>query len=149
MRKKRTTPKVEETIETKLSDLTKTRENAQQLLLSLGDVKHEIAELQEQSKALEAELLDDLDEMDEKSLTVTTTAGEVLTGTKVQGERVQINDTALKKKLGATMWNKVTERVLDKRKLEDQIAAGEVEVADVAAASTTAKNKPYVKVTRK
>lgn len=150
MRKKRGTPRTTDVTPGEMvTDAHAQRKTAERELKALATTKREIAELQEAAKEREAKLLAIYDELGEKSITVTTASGEIVTGTMVQGERVVFNDAALKKKLGATMWNKVTERVLDKRKLEDQIAAGAVETADVAAASTTTKNKPYVKVTVK
>lgn len=150
MRKKRGTPRnTDMTPGEMATDVHAARKRAERELKALAATKHEIAELQEAAKEREAKLLDIYEDLGEKSISVTTSSGEVITGTMVQGERVVFNDAALKKSLGAAMWNKVTERVLDKRKLEDQIAAGKVETADVAAASKTTKNKPYVKVTRK
>jgi hypothetical protein len=69
--------------------------------------------------------------------------------TVVKGTRLKIDEDRLKKNLGATMWAKVTKRVLDKAKLEDAIARGAVSPVDVATCSEEVPNKTYVKLTEK
>lgn len=74
---------------------------------------------------------------------------DAITGTLVEATRVLIDEDRLKKNLGARMWDRVTKKVLDKPKLEDAIARGDVDPNVVAQCSEVKANRPYVKVTTK
>lgn len=67
--------------------------------------------------------------------------------TLVQGTTVKYNEPGLKKALGAQVWRKVTKQVLDKKKLEDLVQEGEIDVHVIAENSVVNDNKPYVRVT--
>lgn len=58
-----------------------------------------------------------------------------------------MNEETLRKRLGAQLWNKVTVRKLDKRKLDAFIKSGEVKAVDVAIAMTENEPTTYIKVT--
>jgi hypothetical protein len=56
----------------------------------------------------------------------------------------------LMKRIGATMWNKITTRVLDHNKLEAFIKSGEISQRDVAACtSDPVEGTPHVRVTKR
>lgn len=69
--------------------------------------------------------------------------------TVVAGTRIITDEPALKKKLGARVWDRVTTKKLDKAKLEDAIATGEVDATVVAACSEEIPNKVYIRPTIK
>jgi hypothetical protein len=69
--------------------------------------------------------------------------------TIVAGSRIVCDESALKKRLGVRMWDRVTMKKLDKAKLEEAIAQGEVDATIVAACSEEVPNKVYVKPTIK
>jgi hypothetical protein len=72
-----------------------------------------------------------------------------ITATVVAGERIITDEVALKKRLGQRVWDRVTVKKLDKAKLEDAIAQGEVDATVVAACCEAVPNKVYVKPTIK
>lgn len=67
--------------------------------------------------------------------------------TLVERANTTLNENTLRKRLGAQMWNKVTTRVLDKRKLDAFIKSGEVSSSDVAMSMVEAEPTHYIKVT--
>lgn len=72
-----------------------------------------------------------------------------ITATIVAGERIITDEPALKKRLGASMWDRVTVKKLDKTKLEDAIAQGEVDATVVAACCEAIPNKVFIRPTIK
>lgn len=85
---------------------------------------------------------------DLKSVTVIDGADKI-TVTKVEGTRIVIDEPKLKKSLGAAVWNRITKAVLDKEKLENEVAVGHIDPNVVAAASEEKPVKPYLKPTVK
>lgn len=67
--------------------------------------------------------------------------------TLVERANTTLNENTLRKRLGAQMWNKVTTRVLDKRKLDAFIKSGEVSSSDVAMSMVESEPTHYIKVT--
>lgn len=79
-----------------------------------------------------------------KNLTVDF-EGKSYSVTKIQATSVRIDEAKLQKGLGAKLWEKVTTRVLDKKKLEAYMASGEVDATVVAKCSEDHENAPYLK----
>lgn len=93
-------------------------------------------------KQLESSELDKLIFKDEED-------GVTITGTVVRSETVSMDEEALKKKVGASTWKKITSLVLDKKKLDIAMSSGDVSLTDVAAVSTTTPRSPYIRITVK
>ena len=55
----------------------------------------------------------------------------------------------LRKRLGAAMWNKITTRVLDGKKLDAYVSSGEIRPIIVAACTVDKTGDSYIKVTVK
>ena len=53
----------------------------------------------------------------------------------------------LKKKLGAKVWKQIAPPTLDRKLLDNLLETGVVNVADVAACSSTVPRTKYIKVT--
>jgi hypothetical protein len=66
--------------------------------------------------------------------------------TLVARERPILNEEGLKKSLGAKKWNRLTMRVLDKKKLEAALESGEVDPMLVAQNSIVVEDKAFLKV---
>ena len=75
--------------------------------------------------------------------------GIKIKGTVVKGTSLNINALKLKKKLGATAFNKLTTRTLDMNKLEAAIAEGVIDPKTVSACSTEEPKKPYIRITQR
>lgn len=114
-------------------------------IAELEQAKHEVAQLNDKIAQLQASIITQMDQMETKSVTVEL-EGRALKATKVQGVRIVIDEPSLKKKLGAKVWEHVTTRVLDKKKLEATIEMGEVDAMKVAECTTEVPNRPYIKL---
>ena len=112
----------------------------------LDDLKRERDEIDEQIKEVQADIIAELDRIQEKTIVVEIDSRKVK-ATKVEGVRTTIVENSLKRSLGEKLWMKVSTRVLDKKKLEAHIASGEVDPIVVAEASTEKANAPYIKLT--
>ena len=66
--------------------------------------------------------------------------------TFVQTETYKINEAGLKKAVGAKVYNKLTKAVLDKKKLEAAVDAGQIDPVIVAQNSELTKGKPYIRI---
>lgn len=75
--------------------------------------------------------------------------GHYVGATKVVGTRIVIDETKLKKTIGAPKWKKVTKEVLDKELLEAHVTTGDIDANEVAMCSEEHENKPYVRVNDK
>ena len=112
--------------------------------LKLAKAKESAAELAKTIAELELAVIA---EMTKVGVTNISVSDDAIKGTLVRVTRVVINDEQLETALGATMWNKVIKKVLDKDKLEAMIVVGKIDASVVAAASEEKVNKPFVKIT--
>lgn len=85
-----------------------------------------------------------------KNATVPNTSGTGdLSITLVEGSTMSLDEEKLKKAIGAQMWNKITTRTLDRKKLDAFIASGEINPMIVARVTTEVPRKPFVKIVPK
>ncbi len=115
----------------------------------LDQLRSEKELLDARIKDVQLEIIDRLDDLDQKSFSVpiTTKTGERLVkATKVQNHRTTIDEASLRSALPEKVWIMVTTRALDKKKLEAHMAAGDVDPIIVANASTETLSAPYIKI---
>jgi hypothetical protein len=122
--------------------------------MELAEVKNERARIANKEKKLTGTVLSLM--VNEGFATATrrtfkaeTESGSVVTATYVQGERQVVDQDRLKKKVGASLFNKLCNLVLDQKKLEVAIGDGTVSATDVAAVTETLDSAPYVRVSVK
>jgi hypothetical protein len=121
-----------------------------ELLVRLRDLKRTIATAEEQrvgknQDGVECQLAALLKEWGIQHASVLD--GPVkITGTLVESSGLTIDEHRLQRAVGATNWQKITSRVLDKAKLEDAIARGLVDATLVAECSAETPRRPYVKI---
>jgi hypothetical protein len=118
----------------------------EELLLVLRDLKARMAEAGETLELTQAELCE-LMVMDEEPSISFKHDGVKIQGTVILGTRIKIREAQLKKALGAKGWARITSLTLDKKKLEDAIARGDIDPNVVAQYSDELPNKPYIKIT--
>ncbi|QGJ92971.1 hypothetical protein SEA_KABOCHA_82 [Gordonia phage Kabocha] len=119
-------------------------------IVRISDLRKRADDLKAVIDQEQAELLAAMEESGLNSAQTTDPAtGDVVQATVVKGEIVTTDDTKLKKRVGATVWNKITTRTLDKGLLDSAIKAGTVSDVDLAASSTVRQRKPFIKITRK
>lgn len=122
---------------------------AQQDIERLADIKADQSRLSDEAGELQTRILVALDRAGQASTSFDGANGRRLQATRVQGSSVLLDEEKLKKRLGAALWNKVTTRALDRKKLEALIGSGEVKTSDVAACSDEKPKAPYIKITSK
>lgn len=83
-----------------------------------------------------------------KTLKTENYNGATIQATYVSTTRIDIDEDKLKKALGAKTFKKVTKCVIDKSKLEELIAEGEID-PNVVAQCSTERTSEYIKITHK
>lgn len=116
-------------------------------IIALDELRRQKDELEDTIDALQQRIVATLDSLEVKTHEVEVKGGRTIKATRSQSNRTVIDEVGLKKSLGETLWNKVSSRVLDKKKLEAFIASGEVNPTTVAKCSTENEGKPYIRIT--
>lgn len=110
------------------------------------DLKDKIADLNDTLKDINTDLLIGLTDRGVSTHTFVRN-GRRYKVTKVQGKSLVIDEKKLRKRVGAAMWNRITTRTLDRKKLDAYVASGEVNTTVLAECSHEVDKTPYVKVT--
>lgn len=119
-------------------------------LRRIAALKRKAAEIAEQISERQDQLMSQMEELGVDSVDFKDDESDAhITGTIVRGTIVTMDEPALKKKLGATVWNKISTAMLDKKKLDVAIQNGSVSETDVAASAVIKAKKPYIKVSIK
>lgn len=116
-------------------------------IIALDELRRQKEDLEGTIDALQQRIVAALDSIEVKSHEVEVNGGRTIKATRSQNNRTVIDEIALKKAMGESLWNKVSSRVLDKKKLEAFIASGEVSATAVAKCSTENEGKPYIRIT--
>jgi hypothetical protein len=109
-----------------------------------AQIKTSIRELQARFDAAEAEVVQLLAELGQK----TRDAGNYKC-TVVRTETLVFDESGLKRAIGAVQFNKLTNRKLDRKKLEAAVEAGTVDRVVVAQNSLVKEGSPYLRITEK
>lgn len=83
-----------------------------------------------------------------KSIVVTFSDGSKHKFRRKQGGRADVIVDKLKRALGQGKWNKVSTRVLDEKKLEAAVAAGDIDLQLVKDCSVDVEFKAYIEVSK-
>ena len=94
----------------------------------------------------EEELIESLRAAGDKSTSLTE-GDKVQRATVVQTESTKIDEDGLRKAVGVKLWNKITVKKVDKAKLTETIADGEISPELASGFLTVQKNKPYIRYT--
>lgn len=119
------------------------------LLERLDELKNQRDTIAEQIKEVQDQVVATMTAEGKKSFKGVATNGDTLSATVVQSSRLNIDELKLARRLGKAAWMRVSTRVLDKKKLEAQIAAEKVDPMMVAECSDEVPNSPYIRLTRK
>jgi hypothetical protein len=118
------------------------------ILIQYQDAKAKIAELNEQAASYSAQIQMLMEQARIKNLSAKK-GTKTISATIVAGSKLVIDELGLKKAVGAAMWNKLTSRILDRKKLDAFIASGEVSADTVAKCSEEHPIAPYLRLTTK
>lgn len=127
-----------------MARITKAERTRMETAIALDAARRKADHLKTIISDLQTSLLEQIG--DTKSFTVEDHDGRVLRVTRVQNTTMVINEPALKSKVDAATWNKVTTRVLDRKKLEAYIASSEVDPMIVSVCSTEKQSAPFIKI---
>lgn len=115
----------------------------------LRRLRDEKDRLEKDIDGVQGESISLLDRLGFKSIAFDTDSGSKITGTKVEPTALEFDEVKLKKKIGIANWNRVTTKVLDRKKLEAAVAEGHISPATVASCASEIPRKPYIRVTEK
>lgn len=109
----------------------------------LATLKAKIKELTDAKSEIEQQIVAGMSALGQQTIT----GSDGTKATVVVGTRYIIDNDALKAKLGAAMWRKVTRLVLDEDKLQAHVTTGDIPIATVSAVTEEVHNRPYVRLT--
>lgn len=115
-------------------------------ILLLAQAKQDAILANKEVKELEEKIIDSLTRRNQKSASYRDGEG-IIRVTLVRSETTEINEMGLKKALGAKKFNKLTDRKLNRQKLEKAMASGEVNAVIVAQNSAFSSRNPYIRLT--
>ena len=123
------------------------------LVKRISALKVEVSEREELRKQLEEKLIKlleaDLYPLSESFMLQEKYDEEVFITkvTVVRPTSIDIDEEGLKNELKPSQWKAITTLSLDKKKLEDNVARGKIDIDVVAKNSTEKPKKPYLKIT--
>lgn len=133
----------------KAADKQRMIKEAESIISEVALLRAEGADIADQVKVKQSEVLTLLKRAGINSHKFIDSDGHSLSTTVVQGTKIALDEEKLRKKVGAALWNKITTRVLDRKKLEAFVASGEVSQTVLAQCSDETPNTPYIKITVK
>ena len=125
----------------------------EKLVSQISSLKQEVSEKEELRKQLEEKLLKLIEAESypiSESFMMQEKSDDEIFITKVTIVRptsIEIDEEGLKKAITASQWKAITTLSLDKKKLEDHVARGKIDIDIVAKNSTEKPKKPYLKIT--
>lgn len=104
----------------------------------LKELKETAVAAQNAFESAQARLIEDLAEYSDIGI------GMHYRAKVVRKDSVKINETGLKKALGAVLFRKATKTVLDRKKLDELMSTGEIDPVVVSTYSEISPQKPYL-----
>jgi hypothetical protein len=131
---------------------TAAQKKVEKKIVLLDALRIEAKDIDAQIKDVQAEVLalfdsgDVLFDDDEGRTILVESNERVLKATRTQNSSLVFDEQALASKLGEDMWERVSTRSLDKKKLEAHIATGEVSADVVGECATEKVSAPFIKI---
>lgn len=113
----------------------------------LHDLRNQQKQLADDIQTTQKTVLTQMKDAGENAVNVISPKGLRYRATVVQPESLIIDEAALKKAVGASIWKRMTSTIFDRKKLEKLIASGEVTAETLASVSSTKKGTAHVRVT--
>lgn len=108
----------------------------------LAVMKRNLDEAQARYEEVQANLIKELEARGRKTLVDEVTRTKV---TVVTRDIPKYDEKGLAKALGASLWNKITKKTLDKAKLEKAVDEGEIDINVIAQHTTVTPAKPHLR----
>lgn len=113
-------------------------------LARLGEMKANIARLQDEFKAEEASLLQEMRDSDRKRI-FWPLDNEFGTASVVESSTIKIDEAALLRELSEEQVTAIQKTVVDQKMLEHEVATGNIDIEVVSRHSTEVPRKPYLR----
>lgn len=117
-------------------------------LVLLAELRDTIKAAEEEAGIISKRLLDDMQKAGLRRVAGQLANGQRVKGTLVEPTHMVLDEAKLKRRLGAVLWNKITSRVLDRKKLDALISTGVIAPGTIAQVTTEVPTTPYVKITK-
>jgi hypothetical protein len=114
-------------------------------LSELASITEEVKELTDEKKALQNKIITFLED-NESSTVEWELDGRPSKATVVYSSVLKFDEEGLADALSTHLWNSVSSRKLDQKKLEDKIARGSIDATLVAEHSDEVPRTPYIKI---
>ena len=115
-------------------------------LTELASITEELKDLTDEKKSLQAKIISFLEE-NESETVEWELDGRPSKATVVYSSVLKFDEDGLAEALSSSMWNQISSRKLDQKKLEDKVARGSIDPALVADHSDEVPRSPYIKIT--
>ena len=124
------------------------KDRVSELTARIVIAKSALESLQQSISEMETELKGILEESQTKSTTLNTAAGRYQV-TYVQSERVTVDEVGLRKSLGGKIFDSLTDKKLNRKKLEAALDNGDVDVERVSPYVSSQSGSAYIRYTLK
>ena len=114
-------------------------------LTELACINEEIKDLQQDRKDLQQKILASLEANDTHTIDWEH-KGERSKATAVYSSTLNFDEEEIAKALTKSMWEQVSSRRLDQKKLEDKVARGSVDPAVISEHTTEVPRAPYIRI---
>lgn len=115
---------------------------------AVNEAEGELLEAQEQRDKARAALVALLEARGERSVTAPNRIGETYKVTLVSGETTKVDEDALRERIGARAYNKLTDRKLNLKKVEKAVVDGALPLEVLSAVSEVKPRASYPRLTR-
>lgn len=132
--------------------LTPTNEEKLKLLLAeRAQLAEEMAKLKARTDEINAEAFDIVQTLDgaDETWEGADDSGRYHRATIVRPTSTQYDEDELQLNVTARVWDRITDRVLNVKSLEDAVVDGDVDADMVEEAKSISERKPYIRVTTK
>lgn len=120
------------------------------LIIQANHLKAIAEEAQQAYQNAQRELIDLMETYDVPSAgAFEDETGLYYTGTLVKSEVAELDENGLHRSLGPDLWDMITTRIVDKKKLDAHVTTGDITPGMVAKHTLIKPRKPYVRFTVK
>lgn len=118
------------------------------LVVKLADLRQQEKVIKVDIKETQDDLVDEMNNVNKK--THITVASNKQHSVNVQTNTSRtINEEKLKRKVGPSIWRKVTTLLLDRKKVDALVASGEIDPVDLADCVDENESAPFIRITTK
>jgi hypothetical protein len=118
-------------------------------IIRIADLRKKAADIKEEIDLTQDRITKAMELGSLKSYKVTDESGHTHTATYTQSTSRTIDEEKLKRKVGPSIWRRITTLSLDRKKAETLVASGDIDPVDYADCIIEKPSAPFVKVTTK